>query len=264
MPFTAVQSDVFSNARVKQYPIMAVLQVANAPIFRADGWEARERPYDVPPKGKGENPGRAVEVSRARAKRAVKDIALCNPFTHFFTWTLDGKLIDRYDTEEVKHRLCNFLKNAVRRKDFSYVLVPERHKDNALHFHGLCMLGSFKPVRAVSPYTGKPMFSKETGRPIYNMPEWNFGFSTCIPIDENYERTVNYVVKYITKDTSKIFGKWYFSSRNLRKRPDIEIVSGGIDYYAFANEHRDSSPIPLYNDVKMFSCPILQKGEAAV
>lgn len=262
MPFTALQSDVFSNARVKQYPIMDVLQVANEPIFRASGWEQR-RAYDVPPKGKGNDPERAADCARARAKRAVKDIALCNPFTNFFTWTLDGKLIDRYNAEEVKHRLCDFLKNAVRRKGFSYVLVPERHKDGALHIHGLCELGSFKLLRAISPYTGKPLFS-ETGRPIFNMPEWTWGYSTCIPIDGNYERTVNYVAKYITKDTNKIFGKWYFSSRNLRKRPDIEIVSGGMDYYAFANEHRDSSPILLYNDVKMFSCPILQKGETAV
>lgn len=197
-----------------------------------------------------------------RARAAVKDIALCNRFTHFFTWTLDGKLIDRYDTEEVKRKLYDFLKNAVRRKGFSYVLVPERHKDGALHIHGLCTLGSFKPVRALSPYTGKPLLS-ESGRPIYNMPEWTWGFSTCIPIDENYDRTVSYVLKYITKDTNKIFGKWYLSSRNLRKRPDIALVDGGMDFYGFAAEHPEKAPIPLYRDVRMLSCQLPQKGGAS-
>lgn len=261
MPFRADQTEVFSNARVKLYPSLEILQVANMPIFRASGWE-QERAYDVPPKGEGKDPERAAESARARASAAVKDIALCNRFTHFFTWTLDGKLIDRYDTEEVKRKLYDFLKNAVRRKGFAYVLVPERHKDGALHIHGLCMLGSFKPVRAYSPHTGKPLIS-ETGRPIYNMPEWTWGFSSCIPIDENYDRTVNYVLKYITKDTNKIFGKWYLSSRNLRKRPDITLIDGGMDFCDFAAEHPEKSPIPLYRDVQMLSYRLPQNGGAS-
>lgn len=259
MAFIARSPEVFSNARVKIYPYAApVFQAANAPIFRAAGWE-QERAYDVPPKGEGTDPERAAECSRARARAAVKDITRCNRFTHFFTWTLDGKLIDRYDAEEVKRKVCDFLKNAVRRKGFAYVAVAERHKDGALHLHGLCMLGSFKPVRAFSPYTAKPLYT-DSGRPIFNMPEWKWGFSSCIPIDENYECTVNYVVKYISKDSEKLFGKWYLSSRNLRKRPDIELVEGGVDFDAFAAEHPEMSSLSLYRDVKLFSCPLPQNG----
>lgn len=45
-------------------------------------------------------------------------------------------------------------------------------------------------------------------RPVYNMLDWKYGFSTCVPLDENYERTANYIVKYITKsDSGKIFGE---------------------------------------------------------
>ena len=39
------------------------------------------------------------------------------------------------------------------------------------------------------------------------MIDWKWGFSTCVPLDDNYERTVNYVTKYITKAEDKIFGK---------------------------------------------------------
>lgn len=53
------------------------------------------------------------------------------------------------------------------------------------------------------------------------MTAWTWGFSTCVRLDENYERAVNYVSKYITKSDTKIFGKWYLSSRCLKKRPDI-------------------------------------------
>ena len=91
----AVLSDISSNARLKVYPATEVLQVSNAPIFRAPGWEPQKRSYDVPAKGKGKDPERALEVSRARARAAVRDIALCNQFDYFITWTLDGSLINR-------------------------------------------------------------------------------------------------------------------------------------------------------------------------
>lgn len=246
----ATRADVFSNARVKLYPNTQVLQVANEPIFRAAGWEARKREYDVPAKGHGKDPLRAAAVSRARARAAVRDIALCNRFTHFFTWTLDASLIDRYNADEVKRRVTAMLKNLTFRKGFRYVIVPEFHKDGAIHFHGLCILGSVRIEVALHPYTGKPL-TTDRGQPVYNMADWTLGFSTCIPIDENYERTCNYIVKYLSKDTQKIFGKWYLASRSLIKRPDIALVDGGMDYAGFREEYPESYEIPLYNNICM-------------
>lgn len=248
----AVLSDICSNARLKVYPATEVLQVSNAPIFRAPGWEPQKRSYDVPAKGKGKDPERALEVSRARARAAVRDIALCNQFDYFITWTLDGSLINRYDADEVKRRVLTFLKNKVHRNGFAYVIVPEFHKDGAIHFHGLCKLGTMRLERAVNARTGQPM-STEKGQPIFNMPDWTLGYSTCIPIDGNYERTCNYMVKYFTKDSRKIFGKWYLSSRNLVRRPEMMLVSGGMDFHAFVAEHPGCYIIPLYNDVCLTS-----------
>ena len=90
MPATmgATLADISSNARVKDYPSLEVFQVANAAIFRKPGYEARKRPYDVPAKGDALDPERSQASSRARAKASVRDIALCNRFAYFFTWTL--------------------------------------------------------------------------------------------------------------------------------------------------------------------------------
>lgn len=244
----ATESAISSNARVKSYPVCSVLQVANAPIFRDSGWEPKQRLYDVPSKGKAKNAARSLEVSRARARGAVRDIALCNPFTHFFTWTLDAKLVDRYNDEAVKRKLENTLRNLVRRRSFRYVCVPERHKDGALHFHGLCILGSVCLERASSP--GGRLLSTNRGQPIFNMKDWPWGFSTCIPIDENYMRAVNYLLKYLTKDGEKIFGKWYLSARDLRKKPDILLVDG-MDFDAFIADNPDAAIVPLYRDIRM-------------
>ena len=244
------ESVITSNARVKRYPSVAVLQVANDDIFRDAGYEARTRLYSVASKGNAEDPERSVQSSRSRAKAAVRDIALCNHFTYFFTWTLSKDQIDRYDVALVKKKLLDFLKNLSRRKGFQYILVAERHKDGAIHFHGLCNLGSVRIARAVNPKTGLPL-STNRGQPIFNMLDWKLGFSTCIPIDENYERTCNYLTKYITKDTDKILGKWYLSSRNLIKKPEIDLISGGIDYDSFVAENPDAPVVPLYRDVSM-------------
>lgn len=248
----ARQSDITSNARIKSYPTLTVLQVSNAPIFRQPGWESQKRTYDVPPKGNAKNPELSRESASARARAAVRDIALCNKFAYFFTFTLSPEKIDRYDQVEVYRVLKNFLKNTSYRKGFSYVLVPELHKDGAIHCHGLCNLGEVKIEPAFDPKTGRMLFT-ERGQQIYNMCDWKVGFSTCIQIDSGYEKACSYLVKYITKDSEKIFGKWYLSSRNLVKRPQIDIISGGMDYDQVKDEHPDLQAIQIYKDVNILS-----------
>ena len=242
--------DITSNARIKDYPCMSVLQVANAPIFRAAGFEPQKREYDVPPKGKAADPVRAKEVSRTRARSAVRDICLCNQFRYFFTWTLNPEFVNRYDAEEVSKKVQTFLKNATYRKGFSYVCVPEYHKDGAIHFHGLCDLGDVAVARAYDPRRNSPL-STNRGQPIYNMLGWKLGYSTCIPLDENYEAVCNYIAKYLSKGTDKILGKWYLSSRNLVKRPEISIIDGGLDYECFVADNPAAPVVPVFRDICM-------------
>lgn len=251
LPNTGLTSSDYSgNARIKQYPSMFVLQVANSPIFRVAGCEPRKRLYDVSSKGSAIDPERSLSSSRARAKSAIRDIALCNHFDYFFTWTLSKEFVDRYDSVAVSKKVQTFLKNASYRKGFSYVCVPELHEDGAIHFHGLCNLGSVSIQRATNHHTSSPL-STNRGQPIYNMVDWSLGHSTCIPIDENYERTCNYVTKYISKGSHKILGKWYLSSRNLVKRPDIELLAQDIDYHTFVEDNPELPIVPLYRDICM-------------
>lgn len=257
------ESDITSNARLKNFPLMdmSVLQVANSAIFRKTGYEPRKRSYDVPPKGEATDPVRSKESSRNRAKAAVRDNVLCNLFTYFFTLTLSPDMVNRYDPVEVGRKLQTYLKNVSHRKGFQYVIVPELHKDGAIHFHGFCNLGSVRIVRAFSPYTNLPL-STDYGQPIYNIPDWKFGYSTCVPIDENYERACNYVLEYLSKGCDKILGKWYLSSRNLQKKPDICLIDGGMDYDSFVEENPSASVVPIHHDICMaiLKCPAMQGG----
>ena len=82
------------------------------------------------------------------------------------------------------------------------------------------------------------------------MTDWTLGFSTCIPLYGEYGQVCSYVTKYITKDTEKILGKWYLSSRGLIRRPEIHLVDD-VDYYQLLSENPDLPEIPIYRDIRM-------------
>ena len=244
---------VYTNARLKEYPTKYVMQVANKAIFPYAPGAALPRPYAVPPPGEAKDPEKAKEESQRRAKARVRDIALCNCFEYFFTFTISPHLLNRYDPKTIYQKVRNFLANAVKRKGFAYVLVPEYHKlkkgetSPGIHMHGLCKLGKVRIERATSK-KGLPLFDRHN-RPIYNMLDWKWGFSTCVPIDQQYERTVNYITKYITKNTSKIFGKWYLASRNVIKFPTT-IPLDPVLY----DEHRDIEKISQHIQIENEIC----------
>lgn len=78
-----------------------------------------------------------ADRSRRRAAAAMRDLALSNDWKYFVTFTLDRQKIDRYDAKAVTRKLNQWLDNRVRRKGLRYLIVPELHKDGALHYHGL-------------------------------------------------------------------------------------------------------------------------------
>lgn len=246
-----------TNARLKYYPHKIVEQVASREIFPME--EPEQRRYSVPPKGHAKDPARSLAESKRRAATAVRDIALCNSFSHMFTWTLNPELIDSFDEEAVYKKVRIFLSNCVQRKGFQYLVVPERHKKivdgkRALHFHGLCVPGDIRLERAVSPKGH--ILSDNQGRPIFNMLDWRWGFSTCVPLDDHYERTVSYITKYILKGEEKILGKWYLSSRNLKKKPDIVTIEP-ISFLDFRDEAKlkvhNQTEIEIYKSVYLVS-----------
>ena len=102
-------ADTRTNARIKLYLYKGVLQVCNDSVFPTGTWEdakgKKGRQYDVPPKGAAVDPERSAAESRRRAKARVRDIAMCNQFTHFVTWTLDPQKVDRYVWKEAAEQV---------------------------------------------------------------------------------------------------------------------------------------------------------------
>jgi hypothetical protein len=158
---------------------------------------------------------RRKDASRARAQRrarvAIRDLTLCNCWTYFVTLTLDQRRINRYDPKVVIKHLNYWLDNRVRRDGLAYILVPELHKDGAIHFHGF-----FNEA-----LTGIDSGHKDSaGHTVYNLPSWGWGFSTAIGLYGDREAAIGYTCKYVTKAPEKIGGRWYYSGGALT-RPDI-------------------------------------------
>jgi len=252
---------------------------ANKPIFREPGYEeakdkrplaalsgkksaARDGAAEAAAEAAPEGPN-AENLSRAarRAAAKVRDLALSNSFRWFVTLTLDPAKVDRYDVQQVTKKLNTFLDNLVRRHGAAYVLVPELHKDGAIHFHGLVNdCGGFVPSGTWKvPGRGKPKKPRskaeaaawaEAGplegyHEVFNWNAWPWGFSTALELWGDYEAAVNYVCKYIRKQTTgpggKIGGRWYYSGGKLNG-PKVELLDivpqelekSGANVYAFS------------------------------
>lgn len=180
-------------------------------IFGPKGLENDSEPCRK--KSKKETPDpEDLERARRRARAKVRRLALANEFRWFVTLTLDKEKIDRYDEKLIVRRMSQWCSNQVKRRGLKYILVPEHHKDGAIHFHGF-----FNDVlEAVD--SGK---TDKNGHKIYNLPQWTYGFTTAIELYGEYSCAVAYVVKYIGKDCAKIGGRWYYSGGELAQPVEI-------------------------------------------
>lgn len=257
-----IEAHIRHNCRIKTYPDgSAVILLADRAIFREPGWEeaAPKEPDAAKLWAALEEKAEAVELSQyalaraeadeaeraaaslaraqRRARNAVRDLALSNDFRFFVTFTLDAAKVDRYDVAAITRKLNSWLDNRVRRDGLAYVLVPERHKDSALHFHGL--VNDALPVTdsgTIDRGGGKPRRPRSAaerarwlaagGHIVYNLPAWSLGFSTAISLYGERRAAVGYVTKYIGKQmkpdgtAGKIGGRWYYSGGALR-RPSV-------------------------------------------
>lgn len=127
-----------------------------------------------------------------RSRTVVKDYVKTNlELKYFVTYTLAPDKIDRYSGQEIYKKIRNWLSDRVKLKGLKYILVPEKHKDGAWHFHG---------------FTNKPL-------------EWKYGFCRIVEIDREKDmgKIINYAISYVRKDMEMFNGRRYLHSQNLSK-----------------------------------------------
>lgn len=213
---------------------------------RKPGFECDEPKFTA--KGEAGNSSK-LDTSLARTKRIISEIAECNPWSLFCTFTLDPKKYDRKDLKKYSKDLSQFIRD--RRKkyacDIKYLLIPERHKDGCWHMHGFIdglpidKLTEFKssdklPAKILKRISqGKRVF---TWRPYAD----KFGFAD-IEIIENQEASARYITKYVTKETSdtvrELNDHLFYASKGLKRAETIKrgIVARAIEKPDYSNEY---------------------------
>ncbi len=163
------------------------------------------------------------EVSMKRTKGKVYNYAKCNDWDWFVTFTFSPDKVNRYDYDLCVKKISKWLNN-IRRSSpaLSYLVVPERHKDGAWHFHGLfkglderqiVWTGRYVIKRVRTLGRSKYVRTKEK---IYKFGSYKLGWMTATRIQDK-ERVTSYITKYITKELcdSSYGRKRYWCSRNL-------------------------------------------------
>lgn len=256
------------NCMIKSYPDgRQEVTAADSAFFRERGWEVSDDYYlaeqrriaaqrkqlakdtqDVLGLGASAPSAESLDRAKRRARTMVRDYARSNDFMYFVTLTLDAaKVTDRYDIGAVVKDVTRWLDNRCRRKGLQYILVPEEHKDGAIHFHGFfngalaavdsgTLSNGGKPRKPRSKAARQRLLA-EGWHVVYNIPDWCYGFSTAIELYGERDAAIGYTLKYITKAQKKIGGRWYYSGGGLA----LPSVSwSDVDFEALSAEHSNS------------------------
>ena len=167
-----------------------------------------------------------IDENLSRAKTNITELALCNIFDYFCTFTFSDDKIDRNNLALCYKSLRKFFNNFQQRQapDFKYLIIPEFHKDGSIHFHGL--VSGIPESEFIIPPTIKKRLKDGTLADVPNTPKYKdwkrysdrFGYFNCSRVKSS-EKIAFYITKYITKDMSDIpKGVHLFAySRGLKK-----------------------------------------------
>lgn len=171
-----------------------------------------------------------LDSAISRARKVVLELALCNDWDYFCTFTISKDKYDRNDLITWRDSFTQWIRDQRKKGiEVQYVLVPEHHKDGSWHAHGLFKgnmpLVSFADLRRV----GVRVPDRLVNNGYYNWVEYQKKFGFCsFAIIKCAAAAAFYVTKYLTKDVSDNVSQvglhLYYCSRGLqrsRKHGDI-------------------------------------------
>ena len=193
--------------------------------------------------------------SISRTKRKIKEYARNNDFDYFVTLTFDPKKFNSFSIDTVLKCTRLFLQKLRRSyPDLKYLLVPEYHADKQkIHLHGY-IKGHLKLLVAENPLKNGEIL-KYKGKTVYNIAQWNYGYSTALKIGKSATDTLkcsSYITKYVTKDLLVSFNqKRYWCSKNLEiGKTILEQKLYARDLEQLLESEKEVNPITFSNTFK--------------
>lgn len=247
------KDDVYKNAKVKFTPDgFCKVTCFTRKVYKGIGYEALDftsleqaetellsRVKDTPT----EKSERVRTDSFKRSKNQIFEIAAANEWKYMITFTVDNAKCDRYDVEAVKKAFSGWLYDKSKRKGLKALIIPEFHKDKAIHFHGLIndalemehsgtykIEGEKKPVKESTLRRRGLTPQADNVKDVFNVVDYKLGFSTAVPLDGNVTRVSYYMTKYCTKDLEKIYGSYYFCVGKVNRHLPFQICNIDIEH----------------------------------
>lgn len=192
-----------------------------------------------------------LSQSVSRTKSTIFELAFCNEFQYFCTFTLDSEKIEnRYDLKTFRAKLAKFVRNLNRGREekIQYLFVPEQHKDGAWHMHGLVMGLTAADLREFTLKEKLPNSIRQQlkkGEKVYNWEKYSkkFGFFTATEI-KSHNACAKYITKYITKEVVENNlekgAHSYFASQGLKRRELVLKTSAEVcpvEDWGFENDY---------------------------
>lgn len=215
------RSDFYKVVRFKS----TVLRAQTGPRTKEDGFKHGEK----------------LSQAISRARRVCLELALCNEWKWFATFTIAKDNYDRKNLDGFYERFSEWLKYQKKKsgKRIPYLLVPEQHGDGSWHMHGFFnsdidgFLVSFRQMDAdgYRSADGKRLPVRLIDNDYCNWPEYQskFGFCSFGKI-RNADATAFYATKYISKsfqgDADRVGLKLYYCSQGLNRAEYFDSVYG--------------------------------------
>ena len=190
-----------------------------------------------------------LEESVVRARSTIFELAKCNEWQFFCTFTLNPTKYDRYNLETFRKDFTQLIRD-LRKKyqtTIDYLLIPEMHKDGAWHMHGFISgLPTEWELREFTLKEKLPVYIRqklEDGSKVYEWKKYRVKFGFCdLEQIRNAEACCKYVTKYITKDmmtsVKEVGAHTYYCSQGLKRA--VELKRGRLaeqPLYNFENDY---------------------------
>lgn len=219
----------FYDASVTRYPNGQLELVKHEKVLRRPNWG----------NGKRKDTDEAeIMLSRKsyarRIKKRILEYGLANDWEQFWTLTFAPEQVpSRYDYDDLSVKIQKFFR-FLRDKygKFQYLVVPEFHKDGAIHFHAI--VSGFSGILAMQTRQSNPE------QPAYSLLDWDARYGNpgqqvaskvlMITNDDGGIKTAKYLSKYLDKSLTNSptialkNKKMYFVSRGLKKPEKILTV----------------------------------------
>lgn len=168
--------------------------------------------------------------SISRASKTILELALCNDWKYFITFTLDQAKYNRYDLDKFRKDLSQYMRD-LRKKykkagyDYrlDYLFVPELHQDGAWHIHGLLSdVSAFTIPFYCQWHQGIPVPEKLVRGGYLNFPDYQRKFGNCsLGLLRDKVAVAFYVSKYLYKSLDNcaidVGQHLYFASQGLNR-----------------------------------------------